>query len=125
MASEPAFDVEAFVFVLDMDRALEFYRSRLGFAVEISDGTPPHFAQVVRSGARLNLRRVDKPVIDPLRRDDEELLSAAITVADINALYAEFSAADVPLFRHLHTAPWGARTFIVSDPDGNLILFAG
>jgi hypothetical protein len=21
--------------------------------------------------------------------------------------------------------PWGARTFIVRDPDGNLLLFAG
>ncbi|WP_407045994.1 VOC family protein [Mesorhizobium abyssinicae] len=24
----------------------------------------------------------------------------------------------------LRTEPWGARTFIVSDPDGNLICFA-
>jgi hypothetical protein len=25
----------------------------------------------------------------------------------------------------LKEEPWGARTFIVLDPDGNLILFAG
>ncbi|WP_435528297.1 hypothetical protein [Mesorhizobium abyssinicae] len=24
----------------------------------------------------------------------------------------------------MRTEPWGARTFIVSDPDGNLICFA-
>jgi catechol 2,3-dioxygenase-like lactoylglutathione lyase family enzyme len=26
---------------------------------------------------------------------------------------------------NLRTEPWGARTFIVKDPDGNLIAFAG
>jgi hypothetical protein len=25
----------------------------------------------------------------------------------------------------LKSEPWGARTFIVRDPDGNLILFSG
>ena len=28
-------------------------------------------------------------------------------------------------FQTLKTEPWGARTFIVRDPDGNLVLFAG
>jgi hypothetical protein len=25
----------------------------------------------------------------------------------------------------LQREPWGAKTFIVKDPDGNLLLFAG
>ena len=64
-------------------------------------------------------------MIEAERRQSEELLTAAITVPDIASLYAELGAAGVPLFLHLHTAAWGARTFIVRDPDGNLILFAG
>jgi len=31
----------------------------------------------------------------------------------------------VRFHQELKTEPWGARTFIVKDPDGNLILFAG
>jgi hypothetical protein len=28
------------------------------------------------------------------------------------------------LFQTLRKEPWGAETFIVKDPDGNLLLFA-
>ena len=125
MKKPPPFGVEPYVFVLDMRAATDFYVSRLGFEMTISDGDPPYFVQVMRNGARLNLRLVDAAVIDPVRREAEELLSAAVTVDDINGLYAEFSSAGVNFLRHLHTAPWGARTFIVRDPDGNLIMFAG
>ena len=37
----------------------------------------------------------------------------------------EFQAAGVPFFQTLRREPWGAKTFIVKDPDGNLLLFAG
>ena len=78
--------------------------------------------------ARLNLKHVDRPVIDPDLRDREELLSAALTVAtaeEIKQLFLEFQAAGVAFFQTLKQQPWGARNFIVKDPDGNLLLFAG
>jgi hypothetical protein len=28
-------------------------------------------------------------------------------------------------FQTLRKEPWGAKTFIVKDPDGNLLLFSG
>jgi hypothetical protein len=31
----------------------------------------------------------------------------------------------VTFFQTLKRQPWGARNFIVSDVDGNLLLFAG
>ena len=43
----------------------------------------------------------------------------------MTALFAEFEVAGVLFHQRLCDEPWGARTFIVSDPDGNLILFAG
>ncbi|MGB3500140.1 MAG: VOC family protein [Mesorhizobium sp.] len=115
---------EPFVFVTDMDRAIEFYRSRLGFELSVSYGEPPHFAQVTLNGARLNLRHVDNVVIDPTLRTSAILLSAAITVDDAQALFASFTASGTPFFQELRREPWGATTFIVSDPDANLILFA-
>lgn len=124
MKQPPSFGVEPYIFVGDIENVLPFYTAGLGFDLAISEGNPAHFAQVTRQSARLNLRRVDTPVIDPGRRNAEELLSATITVDDINAIYAEFSARGVAFFQHLHTAQWGARTFIVRDPEGNLIMFA-
>ncbi len=47
------------------------------------------------------------------------------THAEIKALFLEFQAAGVTFFQTLRKEPWGANTFIVKDPDGNLLLFAG
>jgi hypothetical protein len=41
------------------------------------------------------------------------------------ALFLEFQNAGVTFFQSLKREPWGARDFIVRDPDGNLLLFAG
>ncbi|HEY4985896.1 MAG TPA: VOC family protein, partial [Bradyrhizobium sp.] len=41
------------------------------------------------------------------------------------ALFLEFQAAGAEFFQPLKREPWGARDFIVRDPDGNLLLFAG
>jgi uncharacterized glyoxalase superfamily protein PhnB len=89
---------------------------------------PPYYAQVKRDGARLNLRCVDRPLIDPALRDREELLSATLVVAsaeEIRQLFREFEERDVSFVQTLTKKPWGARDFIIRDLDGNLLLFAG
>jgi len=43
----------------------------------------------------------------------------------VQALYSEFQAAGVAFHQGLRAEAWGARTFIVRDTDGNLLLFAG
>jgi uncharacterized glyoxalase superfamily protein PhnB len=53
------------------------------------------------------------------------LLSASITLDDAKPLYLEFQASGVIFHQTLRKEPWGGLTFIVRDPDGNLILFAG
>ena len=61
-------------------------------------------------------------------RAREHLLSASITVdtaAEIKQLFLDFKTAGVRFHQTLRKEPWGARSFIVLDPDGNLILFAG
>jgi catechol 2,3-dioxygenase-like lactoylglutathione lyase family enzyme len=116
---------EPLLFVSDIAASSEFYTKQLGFSVAFTYGEPPFYGQVVRDGARLNLRHVDKPPIDPQLRDNEDLLSALITLEDAKPLFLEYQAAGVTFHQALRTEPWGARTFIVLDPDGNLILFAG
>jgi catechol 2,3-dioxygenase-like lactoylglutathione lyase family enzyme len=119
LAAEPQ------LFVADITASCAFYTGKLGFAVAFTYGEPPFYAQVFRDGARLNLRCVAKPVIDPQLRVTEDLLSASITLDDAKPLFLEYQAAGVPFHQALRSEPWGARTFIVCDPDGNLILFAG
>jgi catechol 2,3-dioxygenase-like lactoylglutathione lyase family enzyme len=113
------------LFVADIAVSCDFYTKKLGFAVAFAYGEPPFYGQVFRDGARLNLRRLQTPVIDPRLRDSEHLLSASITLGDAKPLFLEFQAAGVEFHQALKTEPWGARTFVVRDPDGNLVLFAG
>jgi uncharacterized glyoxalase superfamily protein PhnB len=122
LAAEPQ------LFVANIKASLDFFTQKLGFAIAFTYGEPPFYAQVKRDGARLNLRCVDDPVINPELRDREELLSAAMTVAtadEIKQLLLEFQSANVTFFQTLKKQPWGARNFIIKDPDGNLLLFAG
>ncbi len=116
------------LFVTDIEASCRFFTDKLGFAVRFTYGSPPFYAQVVRDGARLNLRHVDRPVIDPDIRDREELLAASMTVetpAAIKQLFLELQAAGVAFHQSLQRQPWGASNFIIKDPDGNLLLFAG
>ena len=116
------------LFVRDVMASCVFYTGKLGFSVAFTYGEPPFYAQVKRDQARLNLRCVDHPVVDPALRDAEQLLSAAMTVArgdELKQLFLEFQSAGVTIFQTLKKEPWGARNFIIKDLDGNLLLFAG
>jgi uncharacterized glyoxalase superfamily protein PhnB len=114
--------------VTDIKRSCEFFQQKLGFSLVFSYGDPPYYAQLRRDAARLNLRSVEAPVIESTVRDREELLSASMTVAtadEIKLLFLEFQSAGVAFHQKLKKQPWGAKNFIVKDPDGNLLLFAG
>ena len=122
MMSEPE------VYVSDFGKARDFYTGKLGFEVVFTYGEPPFYGQVRREKALLNLRLICEPVFVGDVREREELVSAGFTLssaAAIRGLFAEYQAAGVDFFRPLKQEPWGARTFIVRDPFGNLLLFAG
>ena len=113
------------LFVSDLATALDFYVGTLGFRAAFVHGDPPFYAQVARDGGRLNLRTVDGPVFDAgFRTREGDALSATLTLDDAEALFREFEAAGAAFHQTLRDEPWGARTFIVRDPDGNLIAFA-
>jgi uncharacterized glyoxalase superfamily protein PhnB len=120
--------IEPQLFVANVKNSCDFYTNKLGFAVAFIYGDPPFYGQVFRDHARLNLRLVPEPVFAGDVRKREHLLSATITVAtskEIRQLFLSYQAAGVSFDQTLKKEPWGAKTFIVSDPDENLILFAG
>ncbi len=118
------FAAEPQLFVTDVAAACDFYTKKLGFTVAFIYGEPPFYGQVFRDAARLNIRHLDQPAIDPELRAREHLLSASIAVDDAEPLFLEFQTAGVLFHQTLKTEPWGAHTFVVRDPDGNLILFS-
>jgi uncharacterized glyoxalase superfamily protein PhnB len=119
--------------VVDIERSCEFFREKLGFSLVFSYGKPPYYAQVRRDAARLNLRCVERSGIESMVCDGEELLSVSLlsvsmtvaTAEEIKLLFLEFQSAGVAFHQTLKKQPWGARNFVVKDPDGNLLLFAG
>lgn len=122
LAAEPQ------LLVSDVERSCEFFSEKLGFSVVFSYGKPAHYAQVARDGARLNLRYVEGAALGRTRPDPEEVLSASMTVAtadEIKLLFLEIQSAGAAFHQTLKRQPWGATTFVVEDPDGNLLLFAG
>ena len=120
--------VAAHLYVRDLKASTDFFVAKLGFTIDFVYGDPPFYSQVSRDNGRLALRQMDEPFFAEDIRQREVLLSASITVAsadEIEQLFLAYQAADVPLAQSLRNEPWQAKTFIVKDPDGNLILFAG
>jgi hypothetical protein len=116
------------LFVADIKASCGFFVEKLGFSIVFVYGEPPFYAQVRRDSGLINLRHMDRPVIDPELRDRESLLSSDMgvnTSEEIKQLFLEFQAKGVTFAQTLRKEPWGARTFIVKDQDGNLLLFAG
>jgi len=118
--------VEPQLFVSDLERACRFYIDKLGFEIVFTYGEPTFYAQVRRGGARLNLRRTGRPAFDrEFVRIEGHAISASIALDDAQMLFLEFEQKGVDFEQRLRIEPWGARNFIVRDPDGNLICFAG
>jgi catechol 2,3-dioxygenase-like lactoylglutathione lyase family enzyme len=121
-------EIEAQLFVADIKASCAFFTEKLGFTVDFTYGEPPFYGQVKRDNVRLNLRMVCEPVFVGDIRERESLLAASIAVdsaAEIRQLFVQYQAAGVEFHQTLKQQPWGARDFIVRDPDGNLLLFAG
>lgn len=113
------------VFVSNVEVSAEFYRDKLGFAIDFLHGHPPFYGSVIRDGACIHLRFVHEPAFASGLRERERLLSAFLAVENVKGLFAEYKAAGVGFVQMLKKEPWGGSAFIVRDPDGNWILFAG
>ena len=98
--------------VSDLGRAISFYESRLGFALDwkYEDG----IAGVSRDEARLFLDRVAEGPLHPVR-----VWLNVHSVAEVDTLYSEWKKAGVPIASAPEQKPWGLYEFIAEDCDGN------
>jgi predicted enzyme related to lactoylglutathione lyase len=115
--------VSPVLLVADLERAVEFYRDRLGFECSVY-GTPPNFGVAVRDQATILLALCpDGERIVPNWRIVDKTWNAYIRVDDADAIYAEVQERGAEIDYTIYDAPHGFREFGVQDPDGHDIAF--
>ena len=113
------------IFVANVEASAEFFRNTLGFSIDFLHGKPPFYGSVSRHGACVHLKFVHEPVLTVGAQDRDGFIVAFIQVENVKALYAEYLAAGAGFDQKLKKQAWGGRDFIVRDPDGNGLCFAG
>ena len=109
--------------VSDLQRAVEFYRDKLGLKlVRTDDG----YAEFETQGTTLELME-EKTVTDLVKRGKikaGKLPRSAyfgwVPTEDVDALYKELKQKGVEFVVEPKTMPWGQRVAYFTDPDGNL-----
>lgn len=111
------------IFVNDQDRAKAFYTEKLGFEVRTDEPMgPSRWIAVAPKGASTEviLYKMDD---NWSHYHSVQGKSQAITfnVTDMNALYTDLKAKEVPITSAPEKQPWG--TFMtIQDPDHNSLL---
>ena len=121
--------VTPFFIVDDLTATLDFYQSRLGFAVLHKGGgdqpTEDFWAIVGRDHAMLMFKAIT-PEVHPLpnhSRHEWAAWDAYINASDPDSLYTEFQAAKVPIRRELANNSDGLRAFEIADNSGYVLCF--
>lgn len=109
-------------FTLDIPGTVAYYKDKLGFECLGTWQDPPVYAIVARDQRAIHFRCAEPPAVNPDKYADE-LLDAYLSVEDVDALYAEYSAKGAEFTREPGNMPWGAREFVVKDCDGRLLAF--
>ncbi|MFL5927891.1 MAG: VOC family protein [Gaiellaceae bacterium] len=113
----------AVLLVSDIDRAVEFWRDRLGFACEVF-GDPPNFVTAARDDAVVLLALCrEASAIVPNWKIVDKTWNLYIRVDDVDGIYAELRERGAPIDYTIYDAPHGFREFGTQDPDGHDIAF--
>lgn len=103
------------VFVSDLDKAIDFYRSRLGLELEFA-AEEHGYASFSGGPVRLGLAVAGA--------DQPELLGrhtgVGFAVADLEAEHARLSKLGVAFTTPPTRQPWGGFMALFTDPDGNV-----
>ena len=115
--------VSPVLLVSDIDRAVAYWRDRLGFECEVH-GEPPNFVVARRDAAVILMALCDDPAqLVPNWRIVDNVWNAYIRVDDADAMYAEVQERGAGIDYTIYDAPHGFREFGVQDPDGHDIAF--
>jgi catechol 2,3-dioxygenase-like lactoylglutathione lyase family enzyme len=121
--------IAPFFVVDDLQKSLDFYRSKLGFEIVYTGGgkgtDDDYFGIVKRDGVMLMLKSIT-PEIRPQpnhSRHEWARWDAYIDTSDPDSLYEEYVARAVPIHSELSDASDGLRAFEVIDNCGYVLCF--
>jgi uncharacterized glyoxalase superfamily protein PhnB len=106
----------------DLDRAIVYYRDRLGFEVDFIYDS--FYASVSRDGSAIHLKDAKKVAAERANRKENEHLDAHIAVTDARALHAELVSRGAVVSQPLKEQSWSCIDFVVEDPDGYILCFS-
>jgi catechol 2,3-dioxygenase-like lactoylglutathione lyase family enzyme len=106
----------------DLDRAIAYYRDRLGFELDFKYQS--FYASVTRDGFAIHLKCAPKFVAAREHRKQSEHLDAYIAVSNIRGLFTELTRRGAQVLRPLEARPWGCLDFYVEDPEGYILCFS-
>jgi uncharacterized glyoxalase superfamily protein PhnB len=106
----------------DLDRAVAYYRDRLGFTVDFT--YDDFYAGISRDGCAIHLKEAGKLAEERAHRKREEHLDAYIDVTGIQDLYADLQRRGATVTRPLEERPWACLDFYVEDADGYILCFS-
>jgi uncharacterized glyoxalase superfamily protein PhnB len=113
------------IFVTNVQASAEFFRDTLGFSIDFLHGEPAFYGSVSRDGASVHIKFVHTPVLAIDAQDQGGFINAFVEVENVKALFTEYVGTGATFYQKLTKQAWGGRDFIVRDPDGNAICFAG
>jgi len=106
--------------VTDLERAIEFYITKLGFELEFR--YEDFYAGIIKDGHSIHLKLGDSPIKSKVQNVDDGFLEILFSVDHVDELYQELSAKSVQIIQPLRQMPYGTE-FYITDPDGNIIAF--
>jgi predicted enzyme related to lactoylglutathione lyase len=101
--------------VADIERATRFYERAFGFGKTFENGDPVAFVILKRDDAEIHLTRV------AAHAGAAHNVMHLVVVSGVEEIYRRCEAEGAPIVERMRDAPWGMRTFVVADPDGNRI----
>ena len=106
----------------DLDRAVAYYRDRLGFELDFIYES--FYASVSRDGFALHLKPGPQLAGERAHRKQNEHLDAHVAVSGIRGLFEELQARGAEVIKPLEERPWACVDFYVEDPDGYILCFS-
>jgi|SRR5215471_3162240 len=106
----------------DLDAAIAYYRSRLGFDLDFCYES--FYASVSRDGFAIHLKCAPKTLADRAHRKQHEHLDVHIGVVGAGGLYDELRSRAALITKPLEERPWSCRDFYVEDLDGYILCFS-
>ena len=110
--------------VVDVVASANYYRDKVGFAINGLWGEPPSFCILERDGYSLMLSCADnEEAIRPHYKVVENMWNVYFWVNDAEATYQELKERGATIDYELCDQPYGCREFGIQDLDGYDIAF--